>query len=68
MLPIFEQLEEIFVRSKADASVDDEADEQPDTTDMPELESEESAGQRKQQGQGVKILTPKLLITRLTIL
>ena len=72
MLPIFEQLEEIFVRSKADASVDDEADdeadEQPDNTDMPELESEESAGQRKQQGQGVKILTPKLLITRLTIL
>ena len=72
MLPIFEQLQEIFVRSKADASVDDEADdevdEQPDTTDIPELESEESAGQRKQQGQGVKILTPKLLITRLTIL
>ena len=35
---------------------------------MPELETEESAEQRKQQGQGVKILTPKQLITRLPIL
>ena len=36
--------------------------------DMAELETEESAEQRKQQGQGVKILTPKQLITRLSIL
>ena len=35
---------------------------------MPELETKESAEQRKQQGQGVKILTPKQLITRLPIL
>ena len=35
---------------------------------MPELETEESAKQRKQQGQGVKILTLKQLITRLPIL
>ena len=52
MLPIFKQLEEIFMGSKADEEADqkvddetaDEADEQPDTTDMPELESEKSAG------------------------
>ena len=52
MLPIFKQLEEIFMGSKADEEVDeevneevddetdDETDEQPDTTDKPELESE----------------------------
>ena len=32
-------------------------DKQPDTTDMPDLESEESAEQRRnQEGQGLKIL------------
>ena len=68
MIPICKQLEEIFMGSKADEEVDDEVDdetddetdEQPDTTDTPPLESEESAAQR---GQGVKILTPKKLIT-----
>ena len=35
--------------------------------DMPDLETEESAAQR-QQGQGLKILTPKQMITRLPIL
>ena len=39
---------------KTDDEIDDEADdEQPDTTDMPDLESEESAEQRRnQKGQG----------------
>ena len=33
--------------------------EQPDTTDMPELKSEESAAQRREhEGQGLKILNP----------
>ena len=37
------------------------SDEQPDTTVMPDLESEESAAQRRnQQGQGLKILTPAI--------
>ena len=45
MLPIFKQLEEIFMGSKADKEVDDEADDEVDDetndeTDMPELESE----------------------------
>ena len=35
--------------------------------DMPDLETEEYAAQR-QRGQGLKILTPKQMITRLTIL
>ena len=35
-------------------------DEKPDTTNLPELESGESAEQsRRQKGQGLKILTPQ---------
>ena len=45
-----------------------ETDEQPDTTDMPELETEESAAERKNQpGKGLKILTPDQMLSRLTI-
>ena len=41
---------------------------QPDTTNMPEFESEESAEQRRnQQGKGLKILTPNEMLSRLTI-
>ena len=41
---------------------------QPDTTDMPELESEESAAKRRnQQGQGLKILTSDQILSRLPI-
>ena len=48
--------------------MDDEADdEQPDTTDMPDFESEESAEQRNQEGQGLKILTPDQMLSRLPI-
>ena len=40
-------------------SKDKKPDKQPDSTDMPELESEESADEeKKQRGQGLKILTP----------
>ena len=43
-------------------------DEQPDTTDMPDLESEESTAQgRNQQGQGQKMLTPNQMLCRLPI-
>ena len=73
MLPIFEQLEEIFMESKADKEVDDEADDEvddetDDETDMPELESEESAKQRREQEkQGLKVLTPQQMLSRLPI-
>ena len=44
------------VDEEVDDEADDETDEQPDTTDMPELESEESAAQRREQeGQGLNI-------------
>ena len=72
MLSIFKQLEEIFMETKADDEADDETDdegdEQPGTTDMPELESVESAAQRREQeGQGLKILTPEQMLRRLPI-
>ena len=44
--------------------VEEPAYKQPDTTDMPELESEESVEQR---GQGLKILTPSQMLSRLPI-
>ena len=65
MLPIFKQLEEIFMGCKADEEVDDEADEQPDTTDILELESEEYTAQQEQGG---KILSKQQMITRLPVL
>ena len=52
MVEILNYLGEIFNESKT-------GDKQPDTINMPELESEESAAQRrKQEGQGLKLLTP----------
>ena len=40
----------------------------PDTTDMSELESEESAAQRRNQSaKGLKILTPDQMLSRLPI-
>ena len=46
-----------------------ESNEQLDTRDMPELESEESAAKRRnQQGQGLKILTPYQMLSRLPII
>ena len=42
--------------------------EEPDTTDMSDLESEESAAQgRNQQGKGLKILIPNQMLSRLPI-
>ena len=47
---------------------DKKTDEQPDTTNMSELESEESAKQiRNQQGKGLKILTPNQILSRLSV-
>ena len=47
---------------------DEDTDEEMDTTIMPELESEESAAERRnQQGEGVKILPPNQMLSRLLI-
>ena len=45
----------------------DNQEQQPDTTDMPELDDEKSAAQR-QKGQGLKTLAPGQMIVRLPIL
>ena len=45
-----------------------ESDEQPDTTNMSESESEESAEQnKKQRGVGLKVLAPDQILSRLPI-
>ena len=59
-----------FLRSKSDQKESDiikqKFDKQPGTTDMPDLESEESVAQRRnQQGQGLKI--PNQMLSRLPI-
>ena len=70
IIDVYNEVRRVF--AKLDISTHDEKSESkskhPDTTDMPELESEESAKQRKnKQGQGLKILTPKQMIIRLPI-
>ena len=58
-----------FLESNDEGSLEifkKESDQQPDTTDMPELETEESVAQRKnQQGKGLKILTRSPMPSRL---
>ena len=62
MLKMLSLLKEIIKRNNK------KTDEQPGTTNMPELESEESAEQRRnQQGKGLKILTPSQMLRRLSI-
>ena len=71
MVEILSLLKEIILKPKADDETDgdktyghktdgdDADDKQPDVTDMSDLESEESAKQRrKQKVDGLKILTP----------
>ena len=65
--------------TKGDDEVDDETDnktddednengEEIDTTDMPDLQNEESAAQKREhEGTGLKILTPKQMLSRLPI-
>ena len=54
---------------KIDNKTNDEADnEETDTTNMADLETEESAAQRrKQEAKGLKILPPQQILTRLPI-
>ena len=62
MIKILSLLKEIFKPK------DKKTDEQPDIMDMPELESEESAEERRnQQGKGLKILTSSQMLSRLSI-
>ena len=74
-MKILVQLKDIIAKltdeqpyEEVDVEADEQPDEQQDTKDMPDLESEESAAQRRnQQGQGLKILTPDQMLSRLPI-
>ena len=55
-------------RFQVKKDTDEDTDKDTDTTIIPELESEESAAERRnQQGEGVKILTPNQMLSRLPI-
>ena len=61
-----------LLRSKSNKKKSDiaerKSDEQPDTTEMPDLEGEEFAAQRRNQSwRGLKILTPDQTLSRLQI-
>ena len=61
-------VEILFLLKEILKSKDKKTDEQPDTRDIPELESEESAEQEKnQKGEGLKILTANQMLSRLPI-
>ena len=65
---IFPNIDGFQVEKETDEDTDEETDEEMDTTIMPELESEESAAERRnQQGKGLKILTPNQMLSRLPI-
>ena len=52
---------------EADNDMDYKIDEQPDTTYMPDLETDKSVEQKNQKGKGSKILTPQQMLSRLPI-
>ena len=55
----------MLLRSKSDQK---ESGKEIDTADIPDLESEESAAERrKQHASGLRILTPKQMLSRLPI-
>ena len=63
---------QVLLRLKSNQKESDrdkqESNEQPDTTEIPELESEKFAAQRRnQEGQGLKILTPNQMLSSLPI-
>ena len=65
---IFPYIDGFQVEKGTDEDTDEDTGEEMDTTIMPELESEESAAERRnQQGKRVKILTPNQLLSRLPI-
>ena len=68
MKGIFPYIDRFQVGKETDEKTDEETDEEMDTTIMPDLESEESAVERRnQEGKGIKILTPNQMLSRLSI-
>ena len=64
---IFSYVEELEVEKESNEESDQ--NKEIDTTDIPNLESEEHAAERrKQKASGLKILTPNQMLSRLPIL
>ena len=58
----------LWLLKEIQKSENKKTDEQPDTTDIPELEGKKSAEQEKnRRGKGLKILTPRQMLSRWTI-
>ena len=69
MVNVYDQVKKIFIKPLVPiAETDDEEDEQPEIIGIPELQSEESAAQRREhEGKELKILTPQQMLSRLPI-
>ena len=71
MVDIYDQVRKIFIKPSKPSRIpikESEEFEENEQPDMPELESEESAAQRREYGgQGLKILTPEQMLSRLSI-
>ena len=68
LMAILNQLEEIFIGSKANDETNDETKNTTDDKQSDTIERKESGEQRRnQEGQGLKILTPDQMLSRLTI-
>ena len=73
MIEVYDQVRKAFITPRVvdmdyvptfDESDDKTGDKQPDTTEMPDLECEESA---EHKGHGLKTLTPQQMLSRLPI-
>ena len=65
---IFPYIDGFQVEKESDEKSDEEPDKEIDTTGTPKLEIKEFAAKtRNQQGQGLKILTPNQVLSRLPI-
>ena len=71
MVEILALLKQIIAEptdDKTDVEPNEKTEKQPGTNDIPDIESEESAEQRRnQRGEGLKILTPDQMLSRLPI-
>ena len=80
MVEVYDQVRRIFITPSTMPDMDyvpiwimyekyyELTDEQPDTTNVSDLEGEESAeGRKKQEAKGLKILTPEQMLSRLPI-
>ena len=61
MLNLYDSVKRTFIAPNYDKA----DNEQPDATDIPELGTEESA---EQEGQGLTILSPEQMVTRLPVI